>query len=221
MNHVGAGARKNTAALLLGFLILAGGCTASRIKSKEKSPPVKTLAVLSINQSSADFSECVLKGMHRANRKLTFVDSQEFRDTFFPWFEPGTAPQEADDLVLLLNKPLVQEKITQLGLRYVILVSGTSDVFGWDHDIEVGGYGCVLIPVGHGTRYYHTTITTRILDLEEPASSSNLSVEKSGNSYYFCLIIPLFYIPSRAESHACKEMGEKLVRFVTDHSIKE
>ena len=139
MNHVGTGARKNTAALLLGFLILAGGCTASRVKSKEKSSPAKTLAVLSINRSSEDFAECVLKGMHRANRKLTFVDSQEFRDTFFPWFEPGTAPEEADDLVLLLNKPLVQEKINQLGLGYVILVSGTTDTYAWDHDIDVGG----------------------------------------------------------------------------------
>jgi hypothetical protein len=220
VNHVGTGARKNTTALLLGFLILAGGCTASRVKSKEKSSPVKTLAVLSINQSSVDLSECVLKGMHRANRKLTFVDSQEFKDTFFPWFEPGTAPEKVDDLVLLLNKPLVQEKITQLGLRYVISVSGTTDVSSWDHDIEVGGY---IIPIwgGHGTRYYLTTITTKIWDLEDPASSSNFSVWKSGNSYYFCLIIPLFYIPSTAESHACKEMGEKLVQFVTDNSVKE
>lgn len=220
MNHVGTGARKNTAALLLGFLVLAGGCTASRVKSKAQSPPVKALTVLSINQSSMDFSECVLKGMHRANRKLTFVDSQEFRDTFFPWFEPGTAPEKADDLVLLLNKPLVQEKITQLGLRYVISVSGTTDESGWDHDIGAGGY-IILIWGGHGKKYYHTTITTKIWDLEKPTSSSNFSVEKSGNSYYFCLIIPIFYIPSTAESHACKEMGEKLVRFVTDHSVKE
>ena len=221
MNHVGTGARKNTAALLLGFLILTVGCTVSRVKSKEKSSPVKTLAVLSINRSSEDFAECVLKGMHRANSKLTFVDSQEFRDTFFPWFEPGTAPEKADDLVLLLNKPLVQEKINQLGLGYVILVSGTTDTHAWDHDIDVGGAGCIPIWGGYGKKYYHTTITTKIWNLEDPASSSNFNVEKSGNSYYLCLVIPIFYIPSTAESRACKEMGKKLVRFVTDHSANE
>lgn len=220
MNHVGTGARKNTAALLLGFLILAGGCTASRVKNKGKSSPVKTLAVLSTNRSSEDFAECVLKGMHRANRKLIFVDSQEFRDTFFPWFEPGTAPEKADDLVLLLNKPLVQKKINQLGLHYVILVSGTTKEYGWDHHIDAGGWG-ICVWGGYGEKSYHTKIITRILDLEEPASSSELSVSKFKSSYYLCLMIPFFYIPSTAEYHACKEMGEKLARFVTDQSGKE
>lgn len=225
VNQVGTGAMKNTGALLLAFLIIAGGCAKPKLYDAGESlggiAPTQTVAVLAVRQRSVDFAECVLRGMHRANREITFIDSQEFRDTFFPWFETRTAPAWPEDLVLLLNKPLVQEKISQLGLRYIMSVSGTTRADEWVHNIEAGaGYGAPAV-IGYGKKSYHTQIITRIWDLEEPASSTSLSVNDSGYAYYLCCMIPVFYVPSGTESNACKEMGEKLAQFMTDHGAKE
>ena len=171
----------------------------------------QTVTVLSTPQGSANLADCVRRGMHRANSNLRFIDPQEFRDDLFPWFEPGTAPRKTDDLTLLLHRSLVREKIAQLGLRYVILIDGAT-IEG-----DYGSFGWA----GYGNKGQQTHIDAFICDLEEPASSANLSGAKSDASYYLCCMIPFLYIPSTAESHACKEMAQKLVQFLAEHSVNE
>ena len=133
----GAGVMKKTIAFVLGFFVFAGGCTASRVQAVEKSPSgglsAQTVTVLPTRQGSANLADCVRKSMHRANSNLRFIDPLEFRDDLFPWFEPGTAPKVTDNLVLLLHRPLVREKIAQLGLRYVISIDGASTEHDWEH----------------------------------------------------------------------------------------
>jgi len=225
VKHVGAGVTKKIVGFVLGFFILAGGCTASRVQNVEKSfsgdVSVQTVTVLPTNQGSANLADCVRRGMHRANSNFRFIDPQEFRDDLFPWFEPGTAPRNTDDLALLLHRPLVREKIAQLGLRYVISIGGATAENDWEHHITGGaGYGSFGWG-GYGKKVHHTNIGAFICDLEEPASSANLRGAKSDASYYLCCLIPFFYIPSTAESHACKEMGQEIVQSVTDHRVNE
>jgi hypothetical protein len=221
----GAGVMKKTIAFVLGFFVCAGGCTATKVQNVEKSSAgdfsAQTVAVLSIRQGSANLADCVRKSMHRANSNLRFIDPLEFRDDLFPWFEPGTAPRKTDNLALLLHRPLVREKIAQLGLRYVISIDGATTAQDWDHHIEGGGGYGSFAWFGYGKKACRTYIDVTIWDLEEPASSGDLSGERSGASYYLCCIIPFFYIPSTTESHACKEMGEELVQFLAEHSVNE
>ena len=226
MKHVDAGVAKKAVVFVLGFLIFAGGCTVSKVQNVEKSfsgdVSAQTVAVFPTRQGSANLADCVRTDMHRANSNLRFMDPQEFRDALYPWFEPGTAPRKTDDLVLLLHRPLVREKIAQLGLRYVISIGGATTAHDWEHHLEGGGgYPGAFVVLGYGKKVRDTNIAALIWDLEEPTSSTNLSSAKSDASYYLCCMIPFFYIPSTAESHACKEMGEEIVQFVTDHSVNE
>jgi len=225
VKHVGVRVTKKIVGFVLGFFIFAGGCTASKVQNVGESSSgdvsAQTVTVLSTHRGSANLADCVHRGMHRANSNLRFIDPEEFRDDLFPWFEPGTAPKKTNDLALLLHRPLIREKIAQLGLRYVILIDGATAENDWEHHIEGGaGYGSFAW-FGYGNKGQQTHIDAFICDLEEPASSTNLSLEKSGASYYLCCMIPFFYIPSTAESHACKEMGQEIVQFVTDHSVNE
>ena len=225
MKHVGAGAAKKIVGFVLGFFIFAGGCTASKVQNVEESSSgdvsAQTVTVLSTPQGSANLADCVRRGMHRANSNLRFIDPQEFRDDLFPWFEPGTAPRKTDDLTLLLHRSLVREKIAQLGLRYVILIDGATIEGDWEHHIAAGGGYGSFGWAGYGNKGQQTHIDAFICDLEEPASSANLSGAKSDASYYLCCMIPFLYIPSTAESHACKEMAQKLVQFLAEHSVNE
>jgi hypothetical protein len=225
VKHVGAGVMKKIVGFVLGFFVFAGGCTASKVQNVEESSSghvsAQTVAVFSTHQGSANLADCVRRGIHRANNNLRFIDPQEFRDDLFPWFEPGTAPKNTDDLALLLHRPLVREKIAQLGLRYVISIDGATTENDWEHHIEGGGGYGSFAWFGYGKKARRTYIDVTIWDLEEPASSGDLSDEKSGASYYLCCMIPFFYVPSTAESHACKEMGEEVVKFLAEHSVNE
>jgi hypothetical protein len=226
VKQAGVGVTKKMVGFVLGFFIFAGGCTASKVQNVEESSSgdvsAQTVTVLSTHQGSANLADCVRRSMHRANSNLRFIDPQEFRDDLFPWFEPGTAPRKTDDLALLLHRPLVREKIAQLGLRYVISIDSATTAQDWEHHIEVGGgYPGAAGWFGYGKKVHHTNIDAFICDLEETASSANLRGAKSDASYYLCCMIPFFYVPSTAESHACKEMGQKLVQFLAEHSVNE
>jgi hypothetical protein len=141
--------------------------------------------------------------MHRANSNLRFIDPQEFRDDLFPWFEPGTVPKETDNLVLLLQRFLVREKIAQLGLRYVISIDGAKTEHDWEHHIEGGGgYGGFAL-FGYGKKEHRTYIAVTIWDLKEPTSSPDLSGEKCAASHYLCCMIPFFiYHLQKSPIHA-------------------
>ena len=89
-------------------------------------------------------------------------------------------------------------RIAQLGLRYVISIDGATTENDWEHHIEGGGGYGSFAWFGYGKKARRTYIDVTIWDLEEPASSGDLSDEKSGASYYLCCMIPFFYVPSTA-----------------------
>ena len=87
-------------------------------------------------------------------------------------------------MTLLLHRSLVREKIAQLGLRYVILIDGATIEGDWEHHIAAGGGYGSFGWAGYGNKGQQTHIDAFICDLEEPASSANLSGAKSDCTYH-------------------------------------
>ncbi len=42
----------------------------------------------------------------------------------YPWFEPNTAPSRTEELATLLARPHIKDRISELGIRYVVAISG-------------------------------------------------------------------------------------------------
>lgn len=123
---------KQILSLVSAVLIFAVGCTTFNLQETLKETaviaPNQAITVLPQGPSpdDMDIAECVSRTVQRTSPSLRFISTQEFRDALFPWFEPGTAPDTLEELALLLNKPLVGERIASLGVRYVIRVRGAT-----------------------------------------------------------------------------------------------
>jgi hypothetical protein len=93
-------------------------------------------------EDESSFPTCVADGVIGARPELKVVAAQALRDALFPWFEPATAPRGAEGFAALLARPGVRERLTGLGIRYVVATSGTTSTGPWKGGIVlVGGPG--------------------------------------------------------------------------------
>ena len=70
------------------------------------------IVVAPIDNRANDITECVQNKMHRACPDLQFFHPEQFVDMFYPWFEPGTAPESKEDLQKAL--PQLKERFNQI-----------------------------------------------------------------------------------------------------------
>lgn len=59
------------------------------------------------------------------------------RDALFPWLEPGVAPQAAPDIAVLLGTPRIHDRLTELGVSHLVLLSARDA-----ERAETRGLGC-------------------------------------------------------------------------------
>lgn len=212
---------KQILSLVSAVLIFAVGCTTFNLQETLKETaviaPHQAITVLPQGPSSddMDFAECVSRTVQRTSPSLRFISTQEFRDALFPWFEPGTAPDTLEELASLLNKPLVDERIASLGVRYVIRVGGATIQQPFEGPIFCGvgpgGGGCI----GYIAADRESHISATIWDLEEADSPGTVDVEASGTIVVPAFILPFFVTPAMTETYACSVMGERLAGFIS------
>lgn len=212
---------KQILSLVSAVLISAVGCTTFNLQETLTKSPViaPNQAITILPQGSGpddtDFAECVSRHVQRTSPNLRFIPRSQFRDALFPWFEPGMAPDTAEELALLLNKPLVDEEIASLRVRYVIRVGGTTIQQQLKGPFfcggGYGGGGCF----GYLAADRVSHISATIWDLEEAESPGTVDVEASGTIVVPAFILPFFVTPAMTETYACSVMGERLARFIS------
>ena len=119
--------------LVIAALFLGGCVTATVQEVRERATGIvgsETVVVLgrrsrpSNDETEIDFIRCVADNL--GSDRVNVLAEQEFVDATFPWFEPRTAPVNANELPALLEEPLLAKRLDQLGLRYVVWVQGLS-----------------------------------------------------------------------------------------------
>lgn len=212
---------KQTAAFALTAL-LAAGCTTLQAHETLEAPgdlaqgQAVTVLFSDLHPPEGDddtIAKCVRRALHRTSPTLRMIPPQEFRDALFPWFEPGTAPGTPEQLALLLEKPLLQDAITRLGVRYVISVRGSSTHGDSKGAIfcgaGYGGGGCL----GFAWVDRESTMSAVVWDLEQPLSSGTVDITVSGTIYVPAFILPI-PIPVFTETRACTEIAQRLAQFL-------
>lgn len=217
---------KRTTALGLAIFFAAAGCATSEVQERwEASTRIvpdeavtiiltaKFLAGWGIGLRGGDeegIARCVGRAMRTVSPMLRLIPPGEFRASLFPWFERATAPDSLVELASLLNKPLIQEQIATLGIRYVIAVTGDTTK-GQDKGGILPSYSGLI---GYKWWDRQSQLSATVWDLKATRSLGTVEVSASGRDSLLAFILPI-YIGAPTERTACRDLGQQLARYLT------
>jgi hypothetical protein len=210
--------------LLLMLVLLLAACTTSRIDvARHVSTDLSrdTGVVLLARKKDGgqnteeDFMECLNKALAKMQLLVRIYPEQDFLDNLFPWFESRTAPATPEELPVLLSRPGVSEKISEIDVRYIVWVDGSSERVDGG-----GGMSCAVGPGGGGCFGFvwwdtASVYETNIWDLQKARSVGAVSADASGMSYVPALLVPVPLI-ARTQNAACKGVAEQLREFFSE-----
>ena len=165
-------------------------------------------------ETEDEFVSCVSGNVNKGEDALPVLAEQEFVDATFPWFEPRTAPLTMDDLSNVINRPLLTERIQEIGVRYLVWIEGTTQ-----RSDESGSLQCTVVSGGvpacfgflsweNGANY-----EASVWDVHKGMNVGTLSSEASGTSFVPAVVVPLPFI-ARVRQRACAKLAEQIKGFL-------
>jgi hypothetical protein len=195
---------------------LAAGCTTTRVdETRVESATVgsgEKVVVLGRRHSSdyetePDFVRCVGRGVQATGAAV--IPELEFMNSFYPWFEPRTAPMSLKRFHALMQIPPVAARIRETGLRYIVWVDGRTETVDKAGSLSCaigpGGAGCI----GFGTWDDESHYEASVWDLQQSQSIATISAESAGTSYMPAVIVPVPLI-ARVQAAACDGLSAQL-----------
>ena len=211
------------AAVFVGFALAAASCgvqtTVQEVRQAQTDLGDGAIVILSRKhktqgETEDDFVSCVSDGVHGGSDGLPVLEAQEFVDATFPWFEPRTAPRTMDDLADVISRPLISERIQEIGVRYLVWIEGTTV-----RSDESGTLQCTIVSGGipacfgflsweNGSNY-----EASVWDVHQGMSVGTLSSEASGTSFVPAVVVPLPFI-ARVRLAACTKLSDQIKGFL-------
>ncbi len=164
-----------------------------------------------------DFIRCLKKNLNKQfSKSVRIIDTGLFQDQTFPWFEPQYAPNTIDEMNTLLSQKMVRERISSLGVQYLITIASLSS----DVNVKIPGIICGAGYGGAGCLgIYHdskkTEVNVVIFDIIEDVRAVTLSANTSGKSYGLAFVVPVVF-SAYTESAACKALSDKLAQLIIE-----
>jgi hypothetical protein len=221
MNGLNSGSQCASAFALLA---LVSGCMQSRVEESrelhtriQKDEAVVILAKPQVEGASAedDFIHCVGDRLAaHGNGAIATRTDEQFTDSMFPWFEPGTAPSRPEALEALLTRPGVAEKVAVSGVRYIVWLDGGTQKTDGGGSLACGaapgGAGCI----GFGWWEKESNYEATIWDLKQAKTAGTVGTNVTGTSAIIGALVPLPFI-ARVQGTACNRMASQLRTFLT------
>lgn len=162
-------------------------------------------------ETEPDFIDCI--GNRLANGgKVSVMPEQQFLDSFYPWFEPRVAPLKLKRMGMMLNDPLIAERINSLSIRYLIWVDGRTETTEKSSSVNcvlaLGGGGCFGFASWDKTASYEATVW----DLKQLDEEGRVKVSTEGSSYVLAVVAPIPFI-AQVQDDACEGIGDRLKGF--------
>jgi hypothetical protein len=206
------------------WLLVISGCMQSRVEESrelhtkiQKGEAVVILAKPQVEGASAEdsFMHCVAGGLAgQGDGAIATRTDEQFTDTLFPWFEPGTAPTKPEAVASLLTRPGVAEKIASSGVRYVVWLDGGTRKTDGGGSIACGASPGAAGCIGFGWWEKESNYEATIWDLKQAKSAGSVDTNVTGTSAVVGAIIPLPFI-ARVQGTACNRMAAQLRTFFT------
>jgi len=162
-------------------------------------------------KDDVDFSSCISKRISNVNSDIKIIPSKEFRDAVSPWAELKNVPNKPEGLNEWLKTSLVQSKIQEFGIRYVIHLIGRKWITSWTG----GGYGSLWYEEENRIDVLASVWDVKVNDY---VGTINESADGSvGGGFY---IVP-FFSYADAEDAICNDLGEKLAKVISGEELQE
>jgi hypothetical protein len=241
--NVGRPARRAIVACV-GVLALASGCMTAKVdETRQVASAIQaneSVVVLKKPQlegmgTEEKFVDCIqenLGGMlvhpedgQSANKSkskgivpFNIYGEQEFADALFPWFEPSTAPANAAGLRSLLERPGVTERLTEIGVRYVVWLDGTTQRTDGGGSVACaigpGGGGCF----GVGWWEKQSGYVASVWDLRTGTELGSVSADVTGTSVLIGAVAPIPII-TPVQRTACHRLSDQLRSFLVGDDL--
>ncbi|HAL41145.1 MAG TPA: hypothetical protein DCP57_01785, partial [Gammaproteobacteria bacterium] len=115
---------------ILLITLLLGGCVNSTVQQvRERETGIvegQSVVILGVSnrpsatETEVGFIDCVAGDLEQSSSEIRVIPVETFKDLTFPWFEPRTAPDKANQLPALLAKPRLAAQLDKIGLRYLV-----------------------------------------------------------------------------------------------------
>jgi hypothetical protein len=231
--------RRHRAAIAVGAVaVFAAGCMTSKVdETRQVASPIQaneSIVLLKKPQlegigTEEGFLDCVqerlggqlihpeegqaAKPLKAAHTPFKIYGEQEFTDALFPWFEPSTAPANTEGLSVLLQRPGVQERLQEIGVRYVVWVDGNTRKSDGGGSVACaigpGGGGCI----GVGWWEKESGYVASVWDLRNAVEIGSVSTDVNGTSVLIGAIAPIPII-TPVRKKACDGLSEQLRSFL-------
>ena len=238
-------ARLGHCAGIAGLALLAVGCMTSRVdETRQVAASIQaneSIVILKKPQlegvgTEGDFLSCVQENLggelvHPQDGQSATVSKdknavpfkiygeQEFTDALFPWFEPSTAPANAAGLKSLLARPGVTERLTQIGVRYVVWLDGSTRKTGGGGSVACaagpGGAGCF----GVGWWDKESDYVASVWDMQTASEIGSVSADVTGTSVLIGAVVPIPII-TPVQGKACSQLSEQLRSFLLGSDLE-
>ena len=175
-----------------------------------------TIIGLSLTEDAEQTLECVDDEIRNVLQGARIMRSLDFRDRMFPWFEPNLAPRDTKSLAELMSRAAVRERIAALHVRYVVTISGSTDVKNTSWGVAfAGGYPPAAFVFGGIGEEEKTVLVADILDMKKIQNVGTIETTAEGGSEIGLLVaIPYGYSVSSMKG-ACKMIAERIAAYVT------
>lgn len=148
-----------------------------------------------------------------ADRPFQIYADNQFVDALYPWLEPSTAPANAQGFNTFLSRPGVSERVSSMGVRFIVWVDGTTVKTDGGGSIACaagpGGAGCLGLGWWERTSDYEATVW----DLRGGANAGTVTTGVKGTSVMIGAIVPIPII-SPVQSTACDRLAGQLKSFL-------
>ncbi len=219
----------NISRLFLALLLLSGAsaCTTVSVDHVQLAPPItlqsgESMVILGRHHSAEyetepSLVECVGQKIASDVKQVAVIPEKQFVDALYPYFEARTAPLSTERLKAIFDSPLVAQKLSALGLRYMVWIEGSTERTG-----SAGSMGCGISTVGGGCFGFGTWEDTSdyeaiIWDVQNFSEAARVSTEAIGTSYMPAFVVPVPLV-ARVQSNACQGMSTQLSNFFVGES---
>ena len=210
--------------IALAAIVALPGCMQSRVdESRElhthivKSEAVVILPKPQVEGATAEegFVDCVGGGLAgHGDSAIAVRRHQEFVDSTFPWFEPGTAPSRPEAIEALLTRPGLAEKVAASHVRYIVWLDGGTRKTDGGGSIACGAAPGAAGCIGFGWWEKESNYEATIWDIKEAKAAGSVGADVTGTSAIVGAVIPLPFI-ARVQNTACNRMAGQLRTFFT------
>lgn len=139
---------------------------------------------------------------------VRLVTADEFRRTVFAYRIPNVEAERNKYLEKMLAHPVLRERISSLGIRYLLLLHGWTD----SSKTKFDGFGAAPIgAIPYATWERRTELAVSVIDVVESRSLGELIALAEGKPHVF--LIPLLPVPAFTEYEACKKIGTTVAEF--------